>query len=96
MEIVRVQAAASVNRMFIAACDRVGIERGNDWVGGTVIVDADGWPLAGGVASAEAQVLVAECRLGDARDKSISPHNDVQADRRPELYARFLIEEGAR
>ncbi len=96
MEIVRVQAAASVNRMFIAACDRVGAERGNDWVGGSVIVDADGWPLAGGYASPDAQVLLAQCRLDEARDKSISPHNDVQADRRPEMYARCILEEGVR
>ncbi len=45
-EIVRVQADAAVNRMFIAACDRTGEERGVEWVGGSVIVDADGWPLA--------------------------------------------------
>jgi predicted amidohydrolase len=96
MEVVRVQASASVNRMFIAACDRVGPERGNDWVGGSVIVDPDGWPLAGGLASPDARVLVAECRLDEARDKAISPHNDVQDDRRPAMYARDLLEEGAR
>jgi predicted amidohydrolase len=96
MEIVRVQASASVNRMYIAACDRVGMERGNDWVGGSVIVDADGWPLAGGYASPDVRVLVAECRLDEARNKSISPHNDVQADRRPELYAPEVLEGGAR
>ena len=46
-EVVRVQANASVNRMFIAACDRHGHERGVGWVQGSVIVDADGYPLAG-------------------------------------------------
>ncbi len=46
-EIVRVQAGAGVNRMFIAACDRTGEERGAAWVSGSVIVDPDGWPLAG-------------------------------------------------
>ena len=45
-EVVRVQADAGVNRMFIAACDRTGEERGVPWVGGSVIVDADGWLLA--------------------------------------------------
>ena len=50
-EVVRVQADAAVNRMFIAACDRARPERGVQWVGGTVIVDPDGWPLAGGAAS---------------------------------------------
>ena len=88
-EVVRVQADAAVNRMFIAACDRTGQERGVDWVGGSVIVDADGWPLAGGGPNAEPSTIIAECRLADALDKAISPNNNVHADRRPELYGRL-------
>ncbi|RKQ89642.1 putative amidohydrolase [Mycolicibacterium mucogenicum 261Sha1.1M5] len=45
-EVVRVQAEASMNRVAIAACDRGGNERGVEWSGASVIVDADGWPLA--------------------------------------------------
>ncbi|HEY3748335.1 MAG TPA: nitrilase-related carbon-nitrogen hydrolase [Pseudonocardiaceae bacterium] len=86
MEVVRVQAAASVNRMFVAACDRVGAERGVDWVGGSVIVDADGWPLAGPTPGDDELLLTADCRLGEALDKAISDRNDVFADRRTELY----------
>jgi 5-aminopentanamidase len=99
-EVVRVQANAAVNRMFIAACDRTGEERGVSWVGGSVIVDADGWPLAAtgqaagsnaaaascGPATGEAVTIAAECRLADALDKAVGPLNDVHADRRPELY----------
>ena len=87
-EVVRVQADAAVNRMLIAVCDRIGDERGVAWVGGSVIVDADGWPLAGGSASAEAATFLAECDLGTALDKAVSPHNDALGDRRPELYGR--------
>ncbi|HEY2552452.1 MAG TPA: nitrilase family protein [Streptosporangiaceae bacterium] len=96
-EVVRVQANAAVNRMFIAACDRTGEERGVGWVGGSVIVDADGWPLAAtGQAAGHNPATVtggpvtiaAECQLGEAMDKSIGPKNDVHADRRPELYGR--------
>src|SRR5215472_19367727 len=101
-EVVRVQANAAVNRMFIAACDRTGAERGVGWVGGSVIVDADGWPLAatgqaagsnpavatGGRATDEPVTIAAECQLGDALDKAVGPANDVHADRRPELYGR--------
>ncbi|UII71121.1 carbon-nitrogen hydrolase [Pseudomonas sp. HN11] len=85
-EIVRVQANAAVNRMFIAACDRYGEERGVDWVGGSVIVDADGYPLAGATSHPEEQQLVADLPLAQARDKSISDHNHVHQDRRPGLY----------
>jgi predicted amidohydrolase len=90
--VVRVQAAAAVNRMFIAACDRVGHERGVDWVGGSVIIDPDGWPLAGPAGDEEAETIMADCNLAAASDKKISEHNDVLADRRPALYRR-LIEE---
>jgi predicted amidohydrolase len=85
-EVVRVQASAAINRMFIAACDRTGAERGVDWVGGSVIVDPDGYPLAGPAGPQSATTLVARCRLGDARDKRLGERNDALADRRPELY----------
>jgi predicted amidohydrolase len=85
-EIVRVQAAAATNRMFIAVADRVGDERGVGWVGGTVIVDPDGWPVGTLVVRREVTV-VADLDLATALDKRISEHNDVHADRRPELYA---------
>jgi predicted amidohydrolase len=85
-EVVRVQASASVNRMFIAACDRAGAERGVDWVSGTVIVGPDGFPLAGPVCDDRSVTLSARCRLAEARHKRISARNDVMEDRRPDLY----------
>ena len=85
-EVVRIQAAASSNRMFIAACDRAGHERGVDWVNGTAIVGPDGYPLAGPECRDEPLMLIAACDLASARDKRVSAHNDVLADRRPELY----------
>jgi predicted amidohydrolase len=90
-EVVRVQAMASVNRIFIAACDRAGRERGVDWVGGSVIVDPDGFPAAGPAGADEVVTLLARCELSAARDKRIGEHNDVLADRRPELYADVLL-----
>lgn len=86
-EAVRVQANAAVNRMCIAACDRHGQERGVDWVEGSVIVDADGYPQAGLAGEGGEQLLLAELDLAQAQDKRISTRNDVHADRRPELYA---------
>jgi len=89
---VRVQADAAVNRMFIAACDRTGEERGIAWVGGSVIVDADGWPLAEATMTAGPITITAGCQLGNALDKAIGPRNDVHADRRPALYHRVAEE----
>jgi predicted amidohydrolase len=85
-EVVRVQANASVNRMFIAACDRHGHERGVSWVQGSVIVDADGYPLAGPAEQGGEQILLATLNLVEARNKRISERNDLHRDRRPSLY----------
>jgi predicted amidohydrolase len=85
-EVLRVQANASVNRMFIAACDRYGHERGVGWVQGSVIVDADGYPLAGPAEQGGEQILLATLNLAEARNKRISARNDLHRDRRPQLY----------
>ncbi|OYQ25400.1 carbon-nitrogen hydrolase [Pseudomonas mandelii] len=85
-EVVRVQANASVNRMFIAACDRHGHERGVGWVQGSVIVDADGYPLAGPAEQGGEQILLATLNLAEARNKRISTRNDLHRDRRLGLY----------
>ncbi len=84
-EITRVQANASVNRLAIAVADRVGEDRGQDWLGGSIIVDADGYPL-GASELGKPNLLLSNVRVLDSRDKSISDRNDVHGDRRPELY----------
>jgi predicted amidohydrolase len=86
MEVIRVQANASVNRMFVVAADRCGTERGVDWVGGSVIVGPGGYPLAGPAAGAEPTLLVADLDLASADDKATGPRNNVFTDRRPDLY----------
>ncbi len=85
-EIVRVQANASVNKMFIAACDRYGSERGVTWVQGSVIVSADGYPVTGPAPDGGEAILLADLNLADARNKWISKHNELHVDRRPDSY----------
>ncbi|QAV70585.1 carbon-nitrogen hydrolase [Salinibacterium sp. UTAS2018] len=85
IEVVKVQAAAATNRMFVVAADRAGRERGQDWLGGSVIVDADGFPLTT-LGLGAAGVHIAQLDLSDARNKTISERNNVHTDRRPELY----------
>jgi hypothetical protein len=43
--------------------------------------------VAGPAGDEETITVLASCELAQAREKRISPHNDVLADRRPELYA---------
>ena len=46
------QAAAHVNSMHIIAADRVGVERGQPFIGQSVIVGPTGWPLCEPASSA--------------------------------------------
>jgi len=85
-DLVRVQADACVNGVFIAVADRCRVERGVSWVGGSVIVGPDGYPLAGPATRDTSAILTADCDLARARNKQVSAHNDVLADRRPLLY----------
>lgn len=85
-EVVKAQADASVNGVYMVVTDRCRAERGVDWIGGTMIVGPDGYPVAGPVLADRPAVLVADCDLPGTRDKRINEHNDLLADRRPELY----------
>lgn len=86
-EIVKIQANASVNRIFIAVADRTETERGQEWLGGSVIVDPDGYPLTR-IGLGTSSIAVADIRIRSARDKSVSPNNDVFGDRRIDLYSQ--------
>ena len=85
-EVVKAQAAAAANGVFVAVADRCRTERGVSWISGSVIVGPEGYPLAGPVLADRPAVLTAACDLPRARDKSLPGDNDLLADRRPELY----------
>jgi predicted amidohydrolase len=82
-EVVIAQAAARVNRVFIACCDRTGTERGQHWNGGTSIIDESGWVLDAQTGAGPARATV---DLARSRDKAFTEMADAMADRRPELY----------
>ena len=86
MEITVVMATAHLSHVFVAACDRCGDERGEQWTGGSVICDEYGWLLAGPVEGYGPGLLLADCDLARAREKAWNERNDVFGDRRPELY----------
>lgn len=89
-EQIRVLAGAGMNRLPIAVCDRTGVERGQDWIGGSIITDADGYPLA--VAQyREPGVVVADLDLAQSKVKKFNAHNDVFGDRRVDLYRRTAL-----
>jgi predicted amidohydrolase len=82
-EVINAMAAARLNRVFIACCDRTGTERGQHWTAGTAIVDEQGWVLARQTGAGPARATV---DLARAHDKAYTELADLMADRRPELY----------
>lgn len=82
-QLMMARAAARANHVFVAVCDRTGDERGQQWTGGSAVLDAEGWilarPDADGVVRADIDPLL-------ARDRDLSEVNHLFDDRRPELY----------
>jgi predicted amidohydrolase len=82
-ETIQAMAAARSSRLATVIADRRGVERGVAWTGGTAVIDEDGWLAALPDESGSAHATVT---LRSPDDKSLPPHNDLFADRRPDLY----------
>lgn len=91
MAINLAMANAHCNGIFIACADRIGVERGQPFVGSSVIVNPAGWPIAGPAPMESEAILYADCNLVEARRaKSWSDLNVVLRDRRTDLYDTML------
>lgn len=83
-------ARAAENRVFMATCNRVGTENGTSFIGKSKIVHCSGKVLA--EAGAEAETLVADVDLTEARQKRIinipgEYEMEVFDCRQPNLYS---------
>jgi N-carbamoylputrescine amidase len=86
-----VMAAAHTNSIFVAAADRVGAERGQPFIGQSLIVGPPGWPVAGPAGADDEEILVARVNLADARRKrNWNAFNQVLRDRRTDAYGEML------
>lgn len=78
---------AHSNGLFVACADRVGEERGQPFIGNSLIVDPYGWPVAGPAGGDSEELVLARCNLSEARTgKNKSSLNHILRDRRPEIY----------
>lgn len=85
-ETIQAMAAARSSRLATVIADRHGTERAVTWTGGTTVISADGWIVGTSDHRNRADaVLDLHC------DKVIGPHNDLFADRRPELYGDIVV-----
>jgi N-carbamoylputrescine amidase len=83
--------AAHTNNVFIAAADRVGVEKEAKFLGCSLISGTNGWPITGPAAPEGETILHAEVNLSDARTAPIwNSLNDLVRDRRTDLYDEML------
>jgi predicted amidohydrolase len=84
-------AAAHSNSIFVAAADRVGTERGQPFIGQSLVVSYTGWPVAGPASATEEEILCADVNLADARRKrNWNEYNQPLRDRRSDVYGEML------
>ncbi len=88
---ILVMAAAHANSIFVAAADRVGVERGQPFIGQSLIVSYTGWPIGGPASPDRQEIIYAEANLADARRKrNWNEYNQVLRDRRTDIYDEML------
>jgi predicted amidohydrolase len=84
-------ANAHSNGLNIICADRVGIERGQLFIGQSLIVGAQGWPVAGPASRDREEILYASINLKKSRSaRHLNAFNDVLRDRRNDVYDPML------
>jgi|UPI0003456092 Predicted amidohydrolase len=84
-------ANAHSNALTIVCANRTGTERGQPFIGQSVIIGAQGWPLAGPAPEDGEQILYASLNLKESRQaRHLTPFNHVLRDRRDDLYDPML------
>jgi predicted amidohydrolase len=96
MAITLCQAAAHVNSVYVLAADRCGVERGQPFIGQSVIVAPTGWPEGDPASATEPGVVTAMIDPAAGRRlRTWNDFNDPVINRRPEVYAALAPSEGS-
>ena len=84
-------AAAHSNGVAIACANRIGRERGQLFIGQSLVVGGDGWPVAGPASADREEVLYATIDVKRTRaGRTLTPFNHVLRDRRADVYDPML------
>lgn len=75
------------NRVYAVTADRVGIERGLRYIGQSEIVNPRGQIIYRASATKE-ECVVRKIDLATARNKTVTPRNNLLRDRMPQAYSR--------
>ncbi|MCW5322598.1 nitrilase family protein [Verminephrobacter aporrectodeae] len=88
MAAILTMAAAHCNGLMVACANRIGTERGQAFIGQSLIVGSDGWPLAGPASQDQEEILYAAIDLPQIRSgRMFNAFNHVLRDRRTDVYA---------
>jgi predicted amidohydrolase len=80
-------ATAAQNGVVMACADRIGVERGVNFIGASIIVGADGWPVSGPASKDQEELLIADVDLDSVEQaRRRTPRNHLHTDRRPGAY----------
>ena len=80
-------ATAAQNGVVMACADRVGVERGVTFIGASIVVGADGWPVSGPASKDQEELLIADIDLDSVEQaRRRTPRNHLHTDRRPDAY----------
>lgn len=78
---------AHSNNIYVAGISRIGEERGQEFIGSSVVAGPGGWLLAGPASKDHEELILAEVDLiGSRAERFGNPFNQPIDDRRPELY----------
>jgi predicted amidohydrolase len=83
---------AMCNRIYAVTCNRTGTEKDLTFTGQSIIASPKGEVLSRAATDREATGII-DIDIEAARNKSITPRNDVITDRRPGVYARLTTED---
>lgn len=91
MALYLTMAAAHSNCIFIAAADRVGVERDQPFLGHSLIVGPEGWSLSEIGSFENEEIISTDCNLIASRtQKNWNTLNVVMRDRRTDYYEEML------
>lgn len=81
-------AAAHSNSVFVACADRIGTERGQPFIGQSLIASFTGWPIGGPASADREEIIYADADLSDPRRRGAwnEFNRNPLGDRRPAVY----------
>ena len=89
-------SGAHSNGLTVVCADRVGTERGQPFVGRSLIVGSQGWTAAGPASVDQEEVLLASVDVqASRRSRQLNDFNHVLRDRRCDVYDELLGADGA-